>query len=198
MFSPTLTKMINSSGAQAAMQRSAQIENFITLQTKNIQTLEPPKPTQTKSFEEYLELDPPPVFGIDTIKNIKKTSTDKKTLRAEINDIVKKAAATHGVDEKLILAVIKQESGFNPKAVSHCGAEGLMQLMPGTAKGLGVKDSFDPVQNVMGGTKYLKNLLKKYNGNIILALAAYNAGSGNVAKYNGVPPFKETQNYELK
>ena len=198
MFSPTLTKIINSSGAQAAMQRSAQIENFITLQTKNIQTLEPPKPTKTKSFEEYLELDPPPVFGIDTIKNIKKSSTVKKTLRAEINDIVKKAAATHGVDEKLILAVIKQESGFNPKAVSHCGAEGLMQLMPGTAKGLGVTDSFDPVQNVMGGTKYLKNLLKKYNGNIILALAAYNAGSGNVAKYNGVPPFKETQNYVKK
>lgn len=194
MFSPTITKMLNSSGAQSAMQRSAQLENFITLQSKGVTTLEPPKATEkAKTFEDYMKLDAPPVFGVDTVTSLKKL--DKKAMRAEINNIVKAAAQEHGVDEKLILAVIKQESGFNPKATSHCGAQGLMQLMPGTAKGLGVKNSYDPVQNVMGGTKYLKNLLKKYNGNVILALAAYNAGSGNVAKYNGVPPFKETQNY---
>lgn len=194
MFSPSITKMLNSSGAQAAMQRSAQLENFITLQSQGVSALEPPKATEkAKTFSDYLELDPPPVLGNEAAISTKKL--DKKALRAEINNIVKQAAAEHGVDEKLILAVIRQESGFNPKATSHCGAQGLMQLMPGTAKGLGVTNSYDPIQNVQGGTKYLKNLLKKYNGNVILALAAYNAGSGNVAKYNGVPPFKETQNY---
>ncbi len=194
MFSPTINQMLNSSGAQAAAQRAMQLENFITLQNKGIETVAPPVPAAAKTFEEHLEeigeLDPPPVPVLKT-----EASTIKRNIRAEIQDIVKKASQIHGVDEKLILAVIKQESGFNPKAVSRCGAQGLMQLMPGTAKGLGVTNSLDPAQNVMGGTKYLKNLLKKYNGNVILALAAYNAGSGNVAKYKGVPPFRETQNY---
>lgn len=118
-----------------------------------------------------------------------------KPTKSQILDMVSKISKKHGVDEKLVKAVIKQESGFNPQATSHCGAMGLMQLMPKTAKGLGVTDPYNPVQNVEGGVKYLKNLLKKYNGNVILSLAAYNAGSGAVDKYNGVPPYKETQNY---
>ena len=95
----------------------------------------------------------------------------------------------------MLLAVTKQESGFNPSAVSPVGAIGLMQLMPDTAAGLGISNPHDPVQNVLGGSKYLGQLWKKYHGDIPKVLAAYNAGSGAVDKYGGVPPYAETQNY---
>ena len=115
----------------------------------------------------------------------------------KFGSIIQKASEMFGVDEKLIKAVISQESYANPKAVSHAGAKGLMQLMDGTAEGLGVKDSFDPEENILAGTKYLKIMMARFNDKK-LALAAYNAGAGNVIKYNGIPPFKETQNYVSK
>lgn len=114
---------------------------------------------------------------------------------AQIDSLVNDNAQAQDVDPALIKAIIANESGFNANATSNVGAQGLMQLMPGTAAGLGVTDSYDPAQNVAGGTKYIKGLLQRFNGDVRLAVAAYNAGPGAVEKYGGVPPYAETQNY---
>ena len=112
--------------------------------------------------------------------------------RAEIDE----AAAATGLPPELIVAVIYHESGGNARAVSRAGARGLMQLMPRTARALGVSDPFDPRQNIMGGARYLRNQLDRFGGNLALALAAYNAGPNNVYKYKrDIPPFRETRNY---
>ena len=115
-----------------------------------------------------------------------------------LDEIFQKAAETYNVPVRLLKAVAKAESNFDTNSESGSGAQGIMQLMPGTAKALGVTNSFDPEQNIMGGAKYLSQQLARYDGNEVLALAAYNAGPGNVAKYGGVPPFEETQNYIKK
>lgn len=112
-----------------------------------------------------------------------------------LSSIVQQASQQYGVPVSLIFGVIKQESGMNASAVSPAGAVGLMQLMPTTAKAMGVQNSFDPLQNVMAGTRYLAEQLRRYNGNQELALAAYNAGPGAVEQYHGVPPYPETKHY---
>jgi soluble lytic murein transglycosylase-like protein len=110
-------------------------------------------------------------------------------------DLIQEASAKYGVDADLISAVIQTESNFDSDAVSPAGAQGLMQLMPATARSLGVSDSLDPEQNVDGGVRLLRQLLDQYDGNTSLALAAYNAGPGAVAQYGGIPPYQETQTY---
>jgi soluble lytic murein transglycosylase-like protein len=111
------------------------------------------------------------------------------------DDIINEAAAKYDMDANLIHAVMQTESAFHPYAVSRAGAEGLMQLMPELSDEMGVNNAFDPRDNIMGGVRYLKGLLDYHNGNLDLALAAYNAGPGNVERYGGVPPFQETRNY---
>ena len=128
----------------------------------------------------------------DALKSAVGTQAKKGT---SLNDVFRSAAEKYGVPLTLLKAVAKAESDFDPSAVSSCGAEGIMQLMPSTAASLGVKDSFDPEQNIMGGAKYLGQLLTSFGGDPKLAVAAYNAGGGAVRKYGGIPPYKETQNY---
>ncbi len=115
--------------------------------------------------------------------------------KQELTELLAHAGETHNIDADLLAAVVRAESGGHARAVSRTGARGLMQLMPGTAATLGVADSFAPAQNVEGGTKYLDQLLTRYQDNIALALAAYNAGPGAVDRYHGVPPYRETRAY---
>ena len=130
------------------------------------------------------------------LQNVQKQKT-MPAGAAKYDAIFEEASRTYGVSKSLLIAVAKAESNFNPNDVSHAGASGIMQLMPGTAKSLGVKNVFDPYENIMGGAKLLRDNIKSF-GSVPLALAAYNAGPGAVKKYNGVPPYKETQNYVKK
>ncbi|MCM2358222.1 MAG: lytic transglycosylase domain-containing protein [Geobacteraceae bacterium] len=116
----------------------------------------------------------------------------------EFEPIIDSCALEYGVDKSLVKAVIQAESGYNPNAVSPKGAAGLMQLMPKTAQGLKVVNSFDPAENIRGGVRYLRFLLDTFKGDVPMALAAYNAGLSKVARYGGIPPYQETRNYVAK
>jgi soluble lytic murein transglycosylase-like protein len=117
---------------------------------------------------------------------------------ASFDSLIRHAAVAHDVDASLVKAVVHAESGFNPNAISRVGASGLMQLMPATAKRYGVHDIFDPAQNVAGGVRYLRDLLRMFKNDTRLAVAAYNAGEGAVLRYRGVPPYEETRDYVTK
>lgn len=131
-------------------------------------------------------------------ENFKEAAPLKQVPTTPYHQHITKASQTYQVEAALIKAVIMAESGYNPKAVSRKGAQGLMQLMPSTAKWLGVHDAFDPALNIDGGVRYLRRLLDRFDGDVQLALAAYNAGSRYVRKYGGVPPFKATHIYIKK
>jgi soluble lytic murein transglycosylase-like protein len=129
---------------------------------------------------------------------IGQTSTNvNHIISQKIDNAIEKASTKHGVEKALIRAIIKQESNFNVNALSHANAQGLMQIIPGTAKLLGITNVWDIEQNIDGGTRYIKDQLNTF-GDLRLALAAYNAGPNNVRKYKGVPPFRETQDYVVK
>ena len=213
MFSSMIQNLLSTSGQASAMQRAVQMNNY----AKNIsaQWMPVEKVAQNQvhtqnnvSFDKVLQEGARVKFGDLLTNPVTKVNAqlytntassaalkDNYTTKDKIKSLISKVSQKHGVDEKLVNALVKQESGFNPNAKSKVGAMGLMQLMPATAKGLGVTNPMDPEQNVEGGVKYLKSMLDRYNGNIILALAAYNAGPTAVDKYDGVPPYKETQNY---
>lgn len=205
MFSPNIQNLINTSGKDAAMTRAAQLVKYVDNFNKKITPVETPQVNAPK-FADVLQESIDEAYRFRDVASSKKVfgtlvkpnsgvSAPKQYSKQEISNIISEISSKHGVNEKLVRALIKQESGFNPTIVSKAGATGLMQLMPSTAKSLGVADAKDPVQNVDGGVRYLKSMMEKYNGNLILALAAYNAGPGAVDKYGGVPPYKETQNY---
>lgn len=196
MFSASIEKLIQSSSIKSAQERVLQIETILAGQTKGISS-DLPKVNGSQNeanlpkFSDYMKIAPP--------QGLKYKVAELPSLsKGQIQQMVSQIADKYKVDDKLVMALIKQESNFNTSAVSRAGAMGLMQLMPATAKTLGVINPFSAEQNIEGGVKHLKNMLDKYKGNLILALAAYNAGGGSVDKYGGVPPFPETQNYVKK
>lgn len=157
--------------------------------------VQPEKDAYGKKVSEPVDVSepgPPPVNLME-----KRQAVQESRRPEELEQLIDKAAQRYGIDRELIKAVIKAESNFNPRAVSHAGAQGLMQLMPATARGLGVTDSFDPEQNVMGGTRFLKSMLDRYNGDLDSALAAYNWGPGNVDRRPDRLP-RETREYLVK
>lgn len=170
----------------------AEIHTTLTQRTK----LE--RETATSTYDNNPTITESPIPNSESTKAPLTSIPTTPTKQFDYEELIKGAAAKYNVPESLIRSVIRVESNFDANAVSHSGAQGLMQLMPATASSLGVKDAFNPIDNINGGTKYLSEMLRRYDGNVRLALAAYNAGPGNVDKYGGIPPFEETQNYVKK
>src|ERR1700683_4033830 len=163
-------------GGRVRLFTSRGSDNFVEVDAAEIATVE-------------IVPDPPPAPSGE------KQTSEPKLTNADVHQLIAKAGANHNLDVDLLASVVRAESGGNIHAVSRTGAQGLMQLMPGTAAQLGVADSFRADQNINGGTAYLDALLVRYHENLALALAAYNAGPAAVDKYHGVPPYRETRIY---
>lgn len=196
--SSAFSELIEELLATTTNEQSAQLESLLG----NVYSGEDKQGKNVASYIQSLiyegQVNVPPSVLEALSSSMANTTESTNAFDTDYKSIIEEAAIKYNVPAKLIESVIKHESGFNPLAVSSAGATGLMQLMPSTAKYLGVTDATNPAQNIMGGTKYLRQMLDKFNGDLSLALAAYNAGPGNVTKYNGIPPFKETQNYVKK
>ncbi len=191
-FSATASKEMN---APSSSSFADMFEQLLSTSAQGKEEEPSPSLPLSLSLGTSFALPPSSILQAEDVSAIPVKKLPSKT---EIEDIVAEAADKYGVDPKLIKSVIMHESSFNANAKSYVGAMGLMQLMPSTARALGVSDAYDPRDNVLGGTKYLKQMLEKYDGNVQFALAAYNAGPGNVDKYGGIPPFKETKSYVQK
>ncbi len=150
----------------------------------------------TAGSSNFVEVDAAEIAAVDVVPDPPAvTVIEPKLTNADLHELMARAGASHNLDVDLLASVVRAESGGNIHAVSRTGAQGLMQLMPGTAAQLGVTDSFRAEQNINGGTAYLDALLVKYHDNLALALAAYNAGPAAVDRYHGVPPYRETRAY---
>ncbi len=155
----------------------------------------PPRPPGTATAApSAITMPPSPSVSAETRALYAQTSQDPGRF-ARFDPVIREAAQLYQLPEALIRAVIKQESDFNPYSVSTSNAMGLMQLLPSTAASMNVSDPFDPRQNILGGTRFLRLLANTFNGDLVLTVAAYNAGAGAVIRYSGVPPFDETQHY---
>ena len=183
-------------GAVTRLYLSDSASGYIEIPTDQIERFEVDKtlPSPSPIPEQFKSAQPSLTVGSQPIDTRAQRIIDRQSLDAMVNG----ASQRHQIDPDFINSVIRAESGFNNRAVSKKGAQGLMQLMPQTASQLGVANSFDPNANVEGGTKYLRELLEKYNYDVPKALAAYNAGSRRVDQYHGVPPYFETQTYVAK
>jgi len=154
----------------------------------------------TRGSSNFVEVDAAEIASVNEVPDpppaaVSRVAAEPKLTNADVHQLISQAGATHNLDVDLLASVVRAESGGNIHAVSRTGAQGLMQLMPGTAAELGVTDSFRADQNINGGTAYLDALLLRYHDHLALALAAYNAGPAAVDKYHGVPPYRETQVY---
>jgi soluble lytic murein transglycosylase-like protein len=148
------------------------------------------------SGENYIELKATEIVSVDVLPDpVVAPALAAQLTKTNLSEMLASAGTQHNIDADLLASIVKAESNGQTRAVSRTGAQGLMQLMPGTAREMGVADSFEPQQNINGGTQYLDALLTRYHDNIALAVAAYNAGPAAVDRYHGVPPYRETQAY---